>query len=170
MWQTWHTCSLGATTACIDKSMAPWPVEDNKDYKKKHKDLGIIIFIFIIIIIIIMSHHEKDSPIGFSRKAFRLKWVPSGFCGSFERHRAIHQRWPEIPLLGGSMHPHQCKMLVHQNKNSLSSWWLNQPILKNMLVKLDHFPTNRDEKKIFENHHLAAVQSDLLYCRFPIYI
>ena len=24
------------------------------------------------------------------------------------------------------------------------------------------------KKKIFENHHLAAVQSDLLYCRFPI--
>ena len=28
---------------------------------------------------------------------------------------------------------------------SLSSWWLNQPIWKNMIVKLDHFPKVRGE-------------------------
>ena len=30
MWQT-NTCSLGATTTCMDKSMAPWAVEEIKD-------------------------------------------------------------------------------------------------------------------------------------------
>ena len=29
----------------------------------------------------------------------------------------------------------------------LTSWWLNQPICKNMIVKLDHFPTNGGEHK-----------------------
>ena len=30
---------------------------------------------------------------------------------------------------------------------SSSSWWLNQHLLKNMLVKLDHFPKDRGENK-----------------------
>ena len=28
----------------------------------------------------------------------------------------------------------------------LTSWWLNQPLLKNMLVELDHFPSAENKK------------------------
>ena len=43
---------------------------------------------------------------------------------------------------------------VFENANripNLPSWWLNQPIPKNISVKLDHLPKDRGEnKKIFE--------------------
>ena len=34
-----------------------------------------------------------------------------------------------------------------------TSWWLNQPHLKNMLVKLDHLPKDPGENKHVWNHH-----------------
>ena len=39
-----------------------------------------------------------------------------------------------------------------------SGWWLNQPLWKNMLVKLDHFLNFRGEnKKCLTNHHLDNI-------------
>ena len=35
----------------------------------------------------------------------------------------------------------------YQEMRCFSSWWLNQPISKNMLVKLDYFPRDRGESK-----------------------
>ena len=59
----------------------------------------------------------------------------------------------------------------HQPKINLYSWWLNQPNWK-ILVKLDHFPPNRDENKpsletnTYSNTLIASFlgrnQSDLL--------
>ena len=40
-------------------------------------------------------------------------------------------------------------------RNLITTWWLNQPILKNMLVKNDCFPKFRGEKQNIWNNHLA---------------
>ena len=53
---------------------------------------------------------------------------------------------------------HQQYVTIPGGYQFLSSWWLNQPICKNMLVTLDHLPTNRDEKnKDLTWHHLVMV-------------
>ena len=44
-------------------------------------------------------------------------------------------------------------------------WWLNQPIWKNVLIKLDHFPTNRGankKKNMWKTDHLVAFQHQSL--------
>ena len=41
---------------------------------------------------------------------------------------------------------------------SFSSWWLDQPILKDMFVKLDHLPRNSGWKiKNHQNHHIDNI-------------
>ena len=59
---------------------------------------------------------------------------------------------------------------IASNKNrpnsSKTSWWLNQPLWKNMLVKLDHLPRDRGKKsKDNWNHHLETIQKSP--CLFP---
>ena len=39
--------------------------------------------------------------------------------------------------------------------SKFSSWWLNQPMWKNMLVKLDHFQGRGGNKKYLSCHHLV---------------
>ena len=51
-------------------------------------------------------------------------------------------------------------------KNLCYSWWLNQPILKNMLVKLDHFHRYPGEnKKYLSCHHLDETHWDCNHLR-----
>ena len=56
--------------------------------------------------------------------------------------------------ISGKTRPtHLQPLQIHQHR---SSWWLNQPIWKNMLVKLNHVPNFRDEhQKCLSCHHLV---------------
>ena len=49
------------------------------------------------------------------------------------------------------------KVMVHKSVITyLSAWWLNQPIWKNMLVKLDHLPQVGMKIENIWNHHLVT--------------
>ena len=61
----------------------------------------------------------------------------------FREARRFHRLEAAACLLGSDAGHSSVKF------KSCSSWWLNQPHLKNMLVKLDHETPNRDENKIY---------------------
>ena len=71
---------------------------------------------------------------------------PAGSDVFFAKLSNWNQRW--FPGISIKLHP-RCE--VKKTWNKCHSWWLVSTHFKNMLVKLDHFPQNRDEnKKIFE--------------------
>ena len=50
-----------------------------------------------------------------------------------------------------------------------ASWWLNQPILKNMIVKLEIFPKSSCvNEKYGRNHHLVISPGMILQVKSPV--
>ena len=78
----------------------------------------------------------------FALSRFELSWhVDMSFLGGPKKHRFQELR----TFFSRPTTSEICKPTVYQAKNRLKSWgiittWWFQPHLKNMLVKLDHFP------------------------------
>ena len=70
--------------------------------------------------------------------AFHESLASRDLFGGTERWQFEMVNWPDFfsPEMG---HGTQSNYKTSGQAN-LSGWWLNQPHLKNMLVKLDHFP------------------------------
>ena len=100
---------------------------------------------------------EKHSP-HFNCRAFHQHQNFVLFLRSISSTKSFAKLRPSFE--SGGLAQHTCNGV-----NPLPSapcWWLNPIQLKNMLVKLDHFPKVRGENKNMSNHHLQVIQSDLL--------